>query len=246
MFNIAIYYDDLDDAEQLEKVIRNYLDTSAVLYHIFKFSRDEKDIVGEAIPHIEMLFLDIHVKNRERFEKAKFIRENNRGLQIVFVVDDAKYRDMALSVHAFGYLVRPYTAEQIAKQIQDMLSFQEEIERPQITLQTDSGACSFYLKTICYFEYQNNKLKMVETGGVHDVIGFTLKSLRDVLRAHGFAMPHKSYLTNYLYVSKCSSYQIHMKNGDTIPLSPGRASEFKAGFCQAMSVYQNGKDNSLN
>ena len=48
------------------------------------------------------------------------------------------------------------------------------------------------------------------------------------LEPYGFAAPHKSFIVNLYHVKAIQGYDIVMMNGDRIPLSQKRSSEFRA------------------
>lgn len=66
---------------------------------------------------IDVAFLDIEMPVMNGIELAKKLREINNNIRIIFVTAYAQYALDAFGVDAIGYLLKPYTSEDIEKQL---------------------------------------------------------------------------------------------------------------------------------
>lgn len=81
-------------------------------------------------------------------------------------------------------------------------------------------------------------LKIVKSGADGMEISYIQCSLNEAqkkLFGYSFAQPHQSFLVNLFYVDRISGSDITMKNGDIIPISRRRLTEFKHEHLQFIS-----------
>ena len=79
---------------------------------------------------------------------------------------------------------------------------------------------------IYYLEYQNRKLRLVMKYGECMIRGKVSEFSKKMI-PYGFASPHKSFVVNLYHVKAIRGYDIFMMNGDLIPLSQKRSTEFR-------------------
>ena len=87
---------------------------------ITAFSR-QTDLLNEAKQNgCDIAFLDIHMRGMNGVELAKKLKEVNPKLNIIFVTGFSEYTGDAMRLHASGYIMKPVTAEDIAKELDDL------------------------------------------------------------------------------------------------------------------------------
>ena len=87
---------------------------------ITAFSK-QTDLLSEARENgCDIAFLDIHMRGMNGVELAKKLKEVNPKMNIIFVTGFSEYTGDAMRLHASGYIMKPVTAEDIAKELDDL------------------------------------------------------------------------------------------------------------------------------
>lgn len=68
----------------------------------------------------DVAFLDIHMRGIDGLSLAKKIKELNPQCNLIFVTGYSEYAGDALSIHASGYIIKPVSAEAIARELEDL------------------------------------------------------------------------------------------------------------------------------
>ena len=84
--------------------------------HLF---RNSEEALGWAREHeIDVAFLDIQMPGINGMELAKKLKEIDRNIRIVFVTAYDQYALEAFGVDAIGYLLKPYSREDVEKEME--------------------------------------------------------------------------------------------------------------------------------
>lgn len=164
-------------------------------------------------------------------EIARKIREYDKTVKIIYATSYTDYLNMAFSVHAFGYLIKPVTDEQIYNQLNDVFSYlsQEKKDEEVLEFLTLEGVVRLKVNEIYYFEYLNRTVKL-KTLDKNYIIKEKITSIANMMSKFGFVMPHKSFTVNMLHVKSIKGYDIFMMDGSMIPLSQKKSTEFRDAF----------------
>lgn len=120
MYRIAVCDDDNGITKNLKEVIKQINPTYQVrIYH------DGKSLLASTQP-FDVLFLDIDMPDMNGIETAKRIRKVNKSVKIIYLTSYADYVHYAFSVHAFAYLLKPFTKKMIEKQLKEVQEYKEE------------------------------------------------------------------------------------------------------------------------
>jgi two-component system, LytTR family, response regulator len=71
---------------------------------------------------VDLIFLDISMPKENGLEFAKRLRENGRGMKLVFVTSYKEYATDAFEATAYDYIVKPVEQNRLHKTIQRILS----------------------------------------------------------------------------------------------------------------------------
>ena len=78
--------------------------------------------------HIDVAFLDIHMRNMDGMELAKQIKLINPKINIIFATSYTDYiYDAVSEVRCSGYIMKPVTTEQILKELENLRNSIEDI-----------------------------------------------------------------------------------------------------------------------
>lgn len=84
---------------------------------------------------VDVAFLDIEMPNINGIELARKLKEINQNIRIIFVTAYEQYALDAFGVNAIGYLLKPYTSEDIEKELTKAY-YVRDIPKAEIQIKT--------------------------------------------------------------------------------------------------------------
>lgn len=237
MVKIAICDDSQKDIKIIQKFIVEYMDVKKVLYSINVFMSGEELLATNSA--FDFVFLDIAMGvGMNGIVAGRKFQSFNRKTRIIYITSFPQYCEQAINnVHAFAYLQKPIQKEKFIKQLEEGLYFvEEENKKKQIVVfevfeitkeqRIDTTIREFDIDEIFYFEYFNRKILIKAKEGEFYFVG-QMKKLIDKMHGYAFESCHQSYLVNLKHVKKIKGYDLYIKNGDKIPVSQKKSSEFR-------------------
>lgn len=231
MINTAVCDDDTSMLQKAGRILEEYKGMSLQV-SVFQ-SGEELLASGETF---DLIFLDIDMQGISGIETARRLREKDKKVRIIYLTNYTDYSMLALTVHAFAYLMKTQEEEALRKQIYEQLnevSEYMEIERSdELEFVTAEGIMRFAVKEILYFEYQNRMIKLVTEMGCHTVRQ-KITVIAEAMEEYGFAVPHKSFCVNLYQVRAIKGADVIMTDYTRIPLSQKKAAVFR----RRMNIY---------
>ncbi|VYU64693.1 response regulator [Clostridium tertium] len=225
MIKVAICDDDKNIVNDIKRYIESYNGAS---FEISLFNSGE-DLI-ENKDKFNVIFLDIDMDGIDGIKAAKKIREYDKAVKIIYVTSYTDYLNIAFSVHAFGYLNKPISEEQIHSQISEAISyFKEEEVQEKLEFVTTDGIVRLAPKEIYYFEYIDRKVVIKTKDYSYSLKGRITAIAKDMAK-YDFVMPHQSFTVNLFHVKSIKGYDIFMMDGSLIPLSQKKSTEFRDKF----------------
>lgn len=232
MINIAICDDEINIINKTKKLIQDY-DKEDI--DIYVYESGEELINSDKEFHI--IFLDIDMKGLDGIETAKKLRKYDKKVKIIYVTNYTDYTYSAFSVHAFGYLVKPLNKKELHNQLDEALSYTEEISK-NLEFITSDGVIRIDTNSIYYFEYEQRKVIM-KTIDKNYVLKKKISEIGKDIQDYGFEMPHKSFVVNLYNIKTIKGYDVHMMDGSVIPLSQKKSSQFRDSLNRYLSNHIN-------
>ena len=222
MLNIAICDDDLNIVRKMKSLIESYEKVKCL---INTYSSGEELL--KTHEKFDVIFLDIDMSGMDGIETAKEIRRYDKNVKIIYITNFTDYKNLAFSVHAFGYLNKPIKREEIYKQLDEVIVYtKDEDEQILIEFITTDGIKRLGAKEIYFFEYLNRKVQMKTLTNTY-ILKEKITSVAEFMSQYGFLMPHKSFTVNLFYVKSIKGYDVYMMDGSVIPLSQKKSVEFR-------------------
>lgn len=221
MYQIAI----CDDEVQMRRFLRAALEEAGIVCGVDEFSNGAELLRNYR--EYDILFLDIDMPVVNGMEAAREIRRKDRKAKIIYVTAYQDYMQRSFAVHPFSFLVKPVKKEAIIKVLREAVLYSREDEKSvTLRMETEQGMEELAVQDIYYLEYQNRKLRLAMRHGECRVRGKISEFSRKLI-PYGFASPHKSFVVNLYHVKAIRGYDIFMMNGDVVPLSQKRSTEFR-------------------
>ena len=163
-------------------------------------------------------------------EAAKEIRQNDKGVKIVFLTSSAEFAVDSYSVKASNYLMKPIVPEKLFECLDEIF---EEIQKSSrsITIKSKSNFFRIELEKIEYIEAQNKHVLFSLSDGSAFLADEPFYAFENkLLLRDGFFKCGRSYIVN---IHKCISFnqkEVTMSSGCRIPLSRGYYKDFEEAY----------------
>ncbi len=219
MIRIAIVDDEKQIRAKIFRLISKYFVENLLEYEIKSFS-DGKELI-ESDLSFDIIFLDIEMENIDGIQTAQYIRKSDMNVPIVYVTGYVDYWRRAYKVHAFDFISKPASQEQINSVLNDFLSTVYKKNKAKISLNTEDGMLFVNLDEIRYFFIEEKKkIRLNMDTGKNIIVKENIGDLYERLNKDLFYMPHRSCIVNLKHVSNVTKDRlIILDNNDFLPLS---------------------------
>lgn len=208
---ILIAEDDIFISEQLKKVLidLNY----EVCGIVSSYKKAIEFLEKNELPDIAIL--DIRMHNEDQgLEIAKYL--NSKDVPFIFTTSftDKKTVQLAVEQEPKGYIVKPYTAEEIEQVLIKVLG---EIESKFLLVKDKLMTIKIPIKDILWVKSDNMyvEIKTIDKQYLHRA---KLTEIRCLLPNNTFVRVHRSFLVNKGCIDKASIHAVYIK-GEEIPVS---------------------------
>ena len=176
-------------------------------------------------------FLDIELNDEiNGIDLCRMIHEKNDGAYIVYVSAYQQYALECCRSHAFDFLLKPWTDQQLLDCLRAVQREQERIKNGSfLTVVLGTRLIHLRQENILYF----SKDKMAITAHYAEGQQFTwresMESVQQRVKAALFFQCHKSFLIGLRHIQEIrwAEDKVFMENGDSLPLSRRRAQEMR-------------------
>lgn len=220
MFRVGICDDDIKFAEEFEGYILKYAAQREISADTQIFT-DEQDLYRciQTEGAFDLLFLDIELNHTTGIEIGKRLRSDlkNEVMQIVFISIKESYAMQLFDIRPMNFLVKPVKYEKLAY-IMDEYNRLYRFRQNYFEYQVGKKKYGINEQLILYFQSQGKKIIMVTLEGEREFYG-KLSDVIEQLNSSCFCAVHKSYVIHLGYVAEYSKDNVHMANGDIIPVS---------------------------
>jgi len=235
MIYIAVCDDEKYMLDKLTKLIYKFFHQKNIEIKIVQFLSGEKLLNFKS--QIDILFLDIKMKNIDGMETAKKLRSINFKGFLIFVTILKEFVFEAFEVQAFDYLVKPIEENYFNKTMTRLLNVIQSSENRKLFIHIGNENKLIDFDEIVYCEVINRKvylhLQSSEIINYYDKIENLEKKLDE-----NFFKCHRSYLINLKYLYSFKNNIAYMNNGENIPVSRLRYKEFTNAIMQYMKRWR--------
>ena len=178
----------------------------------------------------DIILLDVVMPLLNGIEAANEIRQNDKGVKIVFLTSSAEFAVDSYSVKASNYLMKPIVPEKLFECLDEIF---EEIQKSSrsITIKSKSNFFRIELEKIEYIEAQNKHVLFSLSDGSSFLADEPFYAFENkLLLRDGFFKCGRSYIVN---IHKCISFnqkEVTMSSGYRIPISRGYNKDFEEAY----------------
>lgn len=212
--------DDLADARLvLRSALERILDTRNVPAQYFEFSSGETLLhwYGRHAGELDLLFLDMELREMDGMETARRLRAADEGLQLVFVTGYADHVFDGYSVGALGYLMKPPRNEQLESVLdRAQAALVRQLDQAYICR---SGETYYRIPMgkILYFASNRRQVECVTPDRTYTFYGKLDAVAVDV--GSRFVRIHQRYLVRAGAVARLESGEVTLQDGTRLPVS---------------------------
>ena len=236
----------IDDIQSHHDILKSKLElvckSQGIPCTIAVATTEWKDVVDYAqhAPKDTVYFLDIELTDEiNGIDLCKQIKERNPLSYIVYVSAYQQYALLCCQSHAFDFLLKPWTDEQLHDCLR---AIQKDIAQrnfvPCLEVKLGTRLLRLPHDQILYFSKDKMSVSAHCAGGHMLSWRETAEELVGRLPADCFLQCHKSFIVNLQHVREFhwSEDQLVMDNGDTLPISRRRIEELKKQVNAAANV----------
>lgn len=223
MIKIGICDDEKVFREQMKKQLELFFEKNGLQYELWEYGSAREFLEREE--ETDLLFLDIEMGGITGIQLKDYLQEEE-DVRILFVTSHVEGMPEAFGRNVYGFLEKPVDMDRLEKYLGRVL---EDIEGHQVLIiEGVHGEIAVKAEDILYFVSDNKYSRMVSIEG-ETFCSMSMQQLEEMLGEKEFFRCHKSYLVNLASISEISK-NIHLKNGDCIPVSRRRAKELKDAY----------------
>lgn len=229
---IAICDDENAFTQKLLRYIDDKYRSLDLLINTFDCGEDLLSYYRKGNPHYDIILLDIEMKGLNGLETAKFLRQFDPNVIIIFVTSHEELACNGYEVSAFRFITKPINGAKLIEAI-EAAKAQKQMNKT-ISVKTIDGEFSLRLGDVQYFEAQNQQTAIYTDKGKY-IHRFGIGEYEKNLKLEGFYLIHRSYLVNLKYVKGFAKQEVFLEQGIKLPLSRLRYKDFSDTFHRFIS-----------
>ena len=182
---------------------------------------------------IDILFLDIQMKDMDGMETARKLRAGRFRGFLVFITVLKEMVFQSFEVHAYDYLVKPVDEKQFEKTMERLYASMQNASEDSLLVQKGYEGRIIPKDEIVFCEIIDRKIYLNLASG--EVVDYyeRIENLETKLD-NRFYRCHRSYLINLKHLKGYKNGTACMDNGKEIPVSRLRSKEFSGVVLQYM------------
>lgn len=234
MTRLAVCDDDPAFLSHARDLARRYFDEEKIPASVTCYSDGESLLAARS--HHDIYLLDIIMTGMDGIALAKELAGTDQDFCVIYLTTSEEYALDAFSVDALQYLVKPVTKDALFGALEKALALLagRQPEEPWLLVPTPGGETAVTLSSLCYvehvaktlyFHFSDENVLRSSTGSmkISDLTG-RLSEWKN------FLSPHRAFVVNMDYIRTFSASEIHMQNGEMIPVARAGSSEIKRKY----------------
>ncbi len=231
MIRIAICDDEKHMCDHIRAMVCDFFRKKNWEIHLRTFLSGEELLNYNG--QIDILFLDIQMKDMDGMETARKLRANKFRGFLVFITVLKEMVFQSFEVQAYDYLVKPVDKKQFEKTMERLYASMQNASEDSLLVQKGYEGRIIPKDEIVFCEIIDRKIYLNLASG--EVVDYyeRIENLETKLNNHFFRC-HRSYLINLKYLKGYKNGTAYMDNGKEVPVSRLRSKEFSGVVLQYM------------
>ncbi len=231
MIRIAICDDEKHMSDHIRSMVLNFFRKKNREISLRMFSSGEELLSYNG--QIDILFLDIQMKDMDGMETARKLRADKFRGFLVFITVLKEMVFQSFEVQAYDYLVKPVDDKQFEKTMERLYASMQNASEDSLLVQKGYEGRIIREDEIVFCEIIDRKIYLNLASG--EVVDYyeRIENLETKLN-NRFYRCHRSYLINLKHLKGYKNGTACMDNGKEIPVSWLRSREFSGVVLQYM------------
>lgn len=235
MINIAICDDEEVVLHSVKKLVHQFFDKRNIEIGVSLFTSGEELVKSKK--EIDLLFLDIQMKDMDGMETARKMRNKNYKGFLIFITVLKEMVFQSFEVQAFAYLLKPIQNADFVKTMERVLQSMKNAEDAKLLVQRGVESRIISFDEIVFCEIIDRKVYLHLKAG--DIIDYydKMENLETKLDDRFFRC-HRSYFINLQYLISYKNGVASMTGNHQVPVSRLRSKEFSNVILQYMKKWR--------
>ena len=231
MIHIAICDDEKYMSDHIKTMASGFFRKKNRKIHIRTFASGEDLLNYDG--QIDILFLDIQMKDMDGMETARRLRADKFRGFLVFITVLKEMVFQSFEVQAYDYLVKPVDNKQFEKTMERLYTSMCSASEDSLLVQRGYEGRIIRKDQIVFCEIIDRKIYLNLVSG--EVVDYyeRIENL-DTRLGDYFFRCHRSYLVNLKHLKGYKNGTAYMDNGKEVPVSRLRGKEFSSAVLQYM------------
>lgn len=210
--SILIAEDDVFISEHLKRIILN------LGYNVYgvvsSYDMAINVIDKKNLPDLALLDIRMHDED-QGIKIAEYLNHIKTPFIFITSFSDKKTLEEAIIKKPSGYIVKPFTPDEVKKTIEGVL---QKLIRPFILVKHKKQEKKIFFSDILFIKSDNNYLEIHTSNSKIFLLRMKMSEIEEELNLHGFVRAHRSFLINKNFVDGITSNSLLIKSHE-IPIS---------------------------
>ena len=230
MLNIAICDDERTEINYLTALVHKWAAARGIVVRLTDYESAESFLFAcDGEKSVDIILLDIQMKEMDGVELAHKIRRDDEIVQIIFITGYPDFIAEGYDVSALHYLMKPVKEDKFYEVLDKAA---ERLKKAEQTLlvQTSEATIKIPLDDILYIEaFAHYIVIQTKTTSIE-----TRANISDIEKSVGnrFVRCHRSYIVGLNHISRINKTEVILDNGKSIPLSRRLYTEINLAFIE--------------
>lgn len=235
MIRIAICDDEPVMLKHIKELVLDFFSSRNMEIQIFMFLNGEELLNCDK--DIDILFLDIQMKQLDGIETAKRMRNKRYKGFLVFITVLKEMVFQSFEVQPFDYLLKPIEYDSFKNTMERLMLSLKKSDKKKLLIQRGNKSSIISFGEIIFCEIIDRKVYLHLKSA--DVIDYydKIENLETKLDNRFFRC-HRSYLINMQYLISYKNGTAYMAENHQIPVSRLRSKEFSDVILQYMKEWR--------
>ena len=223
MFHIAVVEDEEESRELLRRYLEKYRKEKGTELEM-TFFRDGLELTENYRPIYQILLLDIEMPHMDGLTAARFVRQADEEVVIIFITNMARYAIRGYEVQALDFVLKPVSYFAFSMKLEKALAKVASRKQESLMLPTEEGFRRVQTEDITFMEVVSHRLLVHTTTETYSSRE-TLNRMEELLKNRNFVRCNKGYLVNLRQVSLVKKDSV-VVGGQELLISRRRKEEF--------------------
>ena len=211
-----------DDSEIELTLLKNFIDKQfwekKLEYIIYTFTSGEELVAYYQEHTLDLLFLDIYMKQLDGIETGRAIRALDKRVEIIFCTASSSYALESYDLLASGYLVKPFDPEKLRILVDRFIEARPRSEHRYLVVKSNYNNRVIDLNDIVHVE-SDDKVLMIYTVDGEEIRTYgKLNDIEQKLDTPNFLRCHQSFIINMAEIKSVEDNDFMTTTGRLIPI----------------------------